>query len=61
MAVAAFASRLDIPGASSLAALALPDLTEEFVSALIETHLNENEVLVEASFYYSYQYNLKYT
>lgn len=40
MAVAAFASRPDIPGASHFAALVLPDLTEEFVNALIETHLD---------------------
>ncbi len=48
--MAAFASRLDIPGTSSVAAFALPDLTEEFVCALIETQLDENEVLVEALF-----------
>jgi CHAT domain-containing protein/tetratricopeptide (TPR) repeat protein len=43
MAVAAFASRPDIPDASHFAALVLPDLTEEFVNALIETHLDETE------------------
>ncbi len=46
MAVAAFASHpmhSDRQSASSFASLALPDLTEEFVSALIETHVDISE------------------
>ena len=40
MAVAAFASHSDRRSASHFAALVLPDLTEEFVNALIETHVD---------------------
>ncbi|HVB74562.1 MAG TPA: CHAT domain-containing protein [Ktedonobacteraceae bacterium] len=41
MAVAAFASHLYMQIASDFAALTLPTLTEEFVGALIETHLDD--------------------